>query len=92
MLLAQEPAADQNQDPNLKAAPPTPAAAPCLPPLARLSLPGEHQAPQGSPEGIQELSTLGAAAAGWGGMSSPLPSPLLPELTPTPPESLGVRP
>lgn len=32
--------------------------------------------PPGSPEGIQGLHTLGAAAAGWGEMSSPLPSPL----------------
>lgn len=31
MLLAEEPATDQNQDPNLKVAPPAPDASPPLP-------------------------------------------------------------
>lgn len=77
MLLAEESAADQNQDPHLKAAPPAPVASPAP---ASIVPWGAIKHPQVAWRGSKDRGALGVVVAGWDGMSSPPPSPLLLEL------------
>lgn len=74
MLLAEEPAADQNKDPNLKAAPPTPAVFPPSALLAPLSLPRESSSSPRLAEGRPRTACpwSGSGRTEWAVLSSAL--------------------